>query len=240
MKVDLFIPCFIDQLFPETGFNMVRILEKYGCEVAYNTQQTCCGQPAYNSGFKDEAKAIGKKFLHDFSKTDHFIVAPSGSCTGYVRNYYTSLFENSSEHNEVKKVNTHLFEFTEFLVNVLHITDVGAHFAGKATYHDGCGSLRECGIKQQPRQLLEHVRGLDLVEMKECETCCGFGGTFAVKYEPISIGMAQTKVQSALDAGATYIISADLSCLLHLDTYIQQQQLPLKTMHLADVLVQGW
>ncbi len=240
MKVDLFIPCFIDQLFPETGFNMVRVLEKFECEVSYNTQQTCCGQPAFNSGFKDEARAIGKKFLHDFSRSDHFIVAPSGSCTGYVRNYYAGMFENSSEHNQVKKVNTHLFEFSEFLVQVLHLGDVGASFHAKATYHDGCGSLRECGIKQQPRQLLEQVRGLELIEMKEAETCCGFGGTFAVKYEPISIGMAQNKVDSALATGAEYIISADLSCLLHLESYIQEKKLPIKTMHLADVLVQGW
>lgn len=240
MKVDLFIPCFVDQLFPETGFNMLKVLEKFNCEVEYNTQQTCCGQPAFNSGYWDEAKAIGKKFLKDFSGTDHYIVAPSGSCTGYVRNYYQKLFENSAEHNDYKKVKMHLFEFTEFLVNVLHVTDVGASLHTKATYHDGCGTLRECGVKQQPRQLLEHVKGLELTEMKECETCCGFGGTFAVKYEPISTGMAYTKVQSAVETGAEYMISTDLSCLMHMDTYIRKHNMPLKTMHIADVLASGW
>lgn len=240
MKVDLFIPCFVDQLYPETGFNMVKVLEKFNCEVSYNTQQTCCGQPSFNSGYWDEARAIGRKFLKDFSADDHFIVAPSGSCTGYVRNYYHKLFDNSAEHNDVRKVKTHLFEFTEFLVNVLHISDVGATLTGTATYHDGCGTLRECGVKTQPRQLLSHVKGLELKEMKECETCCGFGGTFAVKYEPISTGMAYTKVKSALETGADYMISTDLSCLMHIDTYIQKQGLKMKTMHIADVLASGW
>ena len=118
MKVDLFIPCFVDQLYPETGFNMVKVLEKFGCEVHYNTAQTCCGQPAFNSGFWNEAKAIGKKFLKDFSGTEHYIVAPGGSCVGYIRNYYKQLFYNSAEHNDARKVKMHLFEFTEFLVNV--------------------------------------------------------------------------------------------------------------------------
>lgn len=236
MIVDLFIPCFIDQMYPETGFNMVKVLEKAGCEVHYNRQQTCCGQPAYNSGYQDDAKAIGRKFLHDFGKGDHYIVAPSGSCTGYIRNYYGRMFDNSSEHTVAKKVKERLFEFTEFLVNVLHITDIGAEFRGKATYHDGCGSLRECGIRQPPRQLLAHVKGLEVAEMKECETCCGFGGTFAVKYEPISTGMAQTKVKSAIETGAEYIISADQSCLLHLDAYIRKQGLNIKTIHIADIL----
>lgn len=240
MKVDLFIPCFVDQLFPETAFNMVKVLEKFNCEVNYNTQQTCCGQPAFNSGFWKEAKIIGKKFLNDFSGTDHYIVAPSGSCTGYVRNYYKKLFDATTELNAVKKVNVHLFEFTEFLVNVLHATDIGAALHTKATYHDGCGSLRECGIKRQPRQLLQHVKGLELVEMKECETCCGFGGTFAAKYESISTGMAYTKVQSAIEIGADCMISGDLSCLMHLDTYIQKQGLNMKTLHIADVLASGW
>jgi len=240
MLVDLFIPCFIDQLFPETAFNMVRVLEKLGCEVHYNKNQTCCGQPAFNNGNWDEARSIGQKFLKDFSDYDHFIVAPSGSCTGYVRSHYQRLFHNSPDHNAVKKVNTHLFEFAEFLVKVLKVTDVGASFPVKATYHDGCGSLRECGIKNEPRELLSHVDGLELVEMKECETCCGFGGTFAVKYEPIATGMAYTKVKSALETKAEYMISSDLSCFMHLDSYIREQGLNLKCMHIADVLVQGW
>lgn len=217
---------------------MVKVLEKAGCEVHYNPQQTCCGQPAYNSGFIEDARAIGRKLLHDFENGDHYIVAPSGSCTGYIRNYYNGLFENSAEHNLSKKVKLRLYEFTEFLVEVLKITDIGAQLPIKATYHDGCGSLRECGIKSPPRALLGQVKGLELTEMKECETCCGFGGTFAVKYEPISTGMAQTKVASAEQTGAECIISADLSCLMHIDAYLRSQGSPIKTMHIADVLAQ--
>lgn len=240
MKVDLFIPCFIDQIYPQTAFNMVKVLEKFNCEVRYNPNQTCCGQPAFNSGHWEESKAIGKKFLKDFSGSDHYIVAPSGSCTGYVRNYYQKLFENSGGHTDAKKVQMHLFEFTEFLVNVLHVTEVGAELNMKATYHDGCGTLRECGVRQQPRQLLEQVKGLELVEMKERETCCGFGGTFAVKYESIATGMAYTKIKSAIETGAEAIISTDASCFLHLESYIKEQGLNLKTMHIADVLASGW
>jgi len=239
MNVQLFIPCFVDQLYPETGMNMVKILEKLGCKVSYNTKQTCCGQPAFNAGYRDEAKAVAEKFLHDFDG-EGYIVGPSGSCTGYVRNYYEALFDNSAEHNLSNKVRGKMFEFTEFLTNILNVNDLGATLNGKATYHDACGALRECGIKAGPRKLLEHVRGLEMVEMKECETCCGFGGTFAVKYEPISIGMAQTKVQSALDTGAKYMITTDVSCMMHIQGYIDKNNLPIQTMHIADVLASGW
>ena len=132
------------------------------------------------------------------------------------------------------------FEITEFLLNIAKYDDFGASLAGKATYHDACGALRECGIKAGPRQLLSKVKGLELVEMKECETCCGFGGTFSVKFEPISVGMAQTKVQSALDTGAKYLLSTDVSCLMHIDGYIRKNNIDLKTMHVVDVLASGW
>jgi len=235
-KIQLFIPCFIDQLYPETGMNMVRVLERLGCEVNYNTKQTCCGQPAFNAGYRDEAKAVGTKFLHDFDG-EGYIVAPSGSCTGYVRNYFGELFDNSSDHNLNNHVRQNIFEYTEFLTDILKVDDIGATFNGKATYHDACGALRECGIKNGPRKLLQHVKGLELVEMKECETCCGFGGTFAVKFEPISMGMAQTKVKSALDTGAQYIITTDTSCLMHMQGYIDKNNLPIQALHIADVLV---
>lgn len=240
MNVDLFIPCFVDQLYPETGFNMVKILEKAGCTVHYNKEQTCCGQPAFNNGYRDEARSIGKKFLKDFSGSDNYVVCLSGSCTGYTRNYYQRIFNNTTEHNEVKKVNKRIFEFTEFLVDILKITDFGSVFPGKATYHDGCGSLRECGIKNAPRELLKNVERLELVEMKEAETCCGFGGTFALKFEPIATSMAHSKIKSSLETKAEYLISSDLSCLMHLEAYIKEQGLNLKCLHIADVLASGW
>lgn len=219
--------------------NMVKVLEKLGCHVTYNMRQTCCGQPAFNAGYRNEARSVAGKFLNDF-KEHTYIVSPSGSCTGYIRNYYDKLFENSSEHNLCNQVQGNAYEFTEFLINVLNVDDAGATLHGKATYHDACGALRECGIKSGPRRLLEKVRGLELAEMGECETCCGFGGTFAVKYEPISIGMAETKMKSAMETGARYIITTDVSCMMHMQGYIDNNRLPIQTMHIADVLASGW
>lgn len=239
MNVQLFIPCFIDQLYPQTAFNMVKVLEKVGCTVQYNTEQTCCGQPAFNAGFQREAKEVCTKFLNDFSGAD-YIVAPSASCIGFVRNYYPQLFDNSSHHNEVKELQKRAFEFSDFLVNVMNVEDVGASLPVKATYHDSCAALRECKIKAEPRTLLSHVKGLELVEMNDVETCCGFGGTFAVKFESISIGMADQKVTNARQTGAECIISTDHSCLMHLDGYIRHKHLGLQTMHIADVLASGW
>lgn len=239
MKVQIFIPCFVDQLYPQTAFNMVKVLEKATCEVAYNTNQTCCGQPAFNAGFWDEARAVCSKFLKDFEGAD-YIVAPSASCVGFVRNYYSKLFENSSQRNQVKDLSKRTFEFTEFLTDVLKIENFGAELNVKATYHDSCAALRECKIKQGPRNLLSHVKGLELVEMQDNETCCGFGGTFAVKFDAISIGMADQKTRNAMETGAEMIISTDLSCLMHIDGYIKGKELPLKTMHIADVLASGW
>lgn len=218
---------------------MVKVLKKAGCDVIYNPAQTCCGQPAYNAGYTDEAKIVAAKFVNDMSE-DAFIVGPSGSCTGFVRNYYNNMLENSSDHIACKKVQRNIFEFTEFLTQVLKIDNLGAQLNGKATYHDACGALRECKIKAGPRQLLANVKGLELVEMKESETCCGFGGTFAVKYEPISIGMAQNKVKSALETGAQYIITTDVSCMMHMQGYIDHRNLPITTLHIADVLASGW
>ncbi|HEV2481393.1 MAG TPA: (Fe-S)-binding protein [Puia sp.] len=235
MTVQLFIPCFVDQLFPQTAFNMVKVLEKAGVDVEYNEEQTCCGQPAFNAGFRDEARDVCSKFLKDFSGHD-YVVAPSASCVGFVRNYYGTLFDNSSVHNEVRDLGKRIFEFSSFLVNVLGIEDFGATLYGKATYHDSCAGLRECRIKEEPRKLLSRVRGLELLEMNDVETCCGFGGSFAVKFESISSAMADQKVNNALQTGADHIISTDLSCLMHLDGYIRHKGLPIRTMHIADVL----
>lgn len=239
MNIQLFIPCFVDQLYPQTAFNMIKVLEKLGCTVSYNTNQTCCGQPSFNSGFQDEARAVAAKFIKDFAGTD-YIVAPSASCTGFVRNYYNTLFDNSSVHNEVKSLQKRMYEFTEFLTDVLKVEDVGATLEGKATYHNSCAALRECKIKEGPRKLLKNVRGLELVEMNDNETCCGFGGTFAVKYETISVAMADQKVNNAVATGAQYLISTDLSCLMHLDGYIKKKGYNLRTLHMADVLANGW
>lgn len=235
MDVQLFIPCFIDQLYPSTAFNMVTVLEQVGCTVHYNANQTCCGQPAFNAGFRQQSADVCKKFLRDFSGTE-YIVAPSASCVGFVRNYYSTVLEGTDLSYEISTVAGRIHEFSDFLVNVLGVQHTGAVLNGKATYHDSCAALRECRIKTEPRSLLANVQGLELIEMHDVETCCGFGGSFAVKFEPISIAMADQKVSNALATGADYIISTDHSCLMHLDGYIRHKNLKLQTMHLADVL----
>ncbi len=236
--VDLFIPCFIDQIYPQTGFNMVKLLEKAGLTVHYNPNQTCCGQMAFNSGFWDEAKDLGIKFLNDFSN-NRPVVGPSASCIGYVRNGYQELFHNTAYHLDYKNLQSNIYEITDFLVNVIGVTDFGSVFEHTITYHDSCAARREYGLKDEPRLLLSKVKGLKLVEMKDTHVCCGFGGTFSVKFEPISTAMAEQKVQNALDTGAEYIVSTDSSCLMHQYGYIKKHKLPIKVAHIVDVLASG-
>lgn len=238
-KVEVFIPCFIDQLYPQTAFNTIKVLEKAGCEVIYNPEQTCCGQPAYNAGFFDEAKKVGNKFLHDFTE-NRTIVSPSASCTGMVKHGFNALFTNTMVHNKCRNIQSNIYELSDFLINVLNKDYFGAELEGRAVYHDSCSGLRDCHIKEEPRQLLSKVDGLELVEMKDTDVCCGFGGTFAVKFESISSAMAEQKVHNALEMEAEYIISTDVSCLLHLQAYIDEHKTPIKTMHIADVLAHGW
>jgi L-lactate dehydrogenase complex protein LldE len=239
MLVDIFIPCFIDQIYPQTGMNMVKILEKLGVDVHYNGNQTCCGQMAFNSGFWDEAKEMGAKFIRDFPN-DRPVISPSASCSGMIKNYYPWLFHNTALHYEYKQLKKNMVEFTDFLVNVLKMEEVGAEFNHIVTYHDSCAALREYGIREEPRVLLSKVKGLTLIEMKNNDVCCGFGGTFSVKFEPISTAMAEQKVKHALETGAEYIISTDSSCLMHQQAYIDKHRLPMKTMHIIDVLASGW
>ena len=239
MLVDIFIPCFVDQIYPNTAFNMIKVLEKVGCQVNYNPEQTCCGQPAFNAGFWDKCKEVAEKFITDFPN-ERSIVTPSASCAGMIKNYYPEIFHNTAHHNKVKNIQKNIFELSDFLVNVLHVSDVGARLDGVATYHDSCSALREIGLKKEPRTLLESVRGLEIREMNETDTCCGFGGTFSVKYESIAVGMAEQKIIHAEDTQSEFLISTDLSCLMHLDGYLKKQNSKLKIMHLADVLASGW
>lgn len=237
MKIQLFVPCFIDQLYPEVAMNMVKVLRKAGCEVTYNTNQTCCGQPAFNAGFWEDAKDVCQKFLRDF-EGDAPIVAPSASCVGFVKNYYKKLFGEG--HPASSAVANRIFEFSDFLVNQLQVTQFGARLEGAATYHDSCAALRECCIKKEPRILLANVAGLTLTEMHDVETCCGFGGSFAVKFDAISAAMADQKLTNATDTHAQYLISTDMSCLMHIDGAAKKQGLSLTSLHLADVLASGW
>ncbi len=241
-SVSLFIPCFVDQIRPEIAWSMVKILEKVGCDVHYNPQQTCCGQPAFNAGYFPEAKSVAKKFLNDFTSNYDYIVSPSASCVGMIRNSYYQLFEDNKEILE--KCHTHqkkIYELTEFLVDVLRIDKIeNAIFEKKVTYHDSCSGLRECGIYDAPRKLLKNVRGLELIELTENETCCGFGGTFSVKFESISTAMADQKITHATKTEADYITSTDYSCLMHLDAFLSKKESPIQTIHIAEILASGW
>jgi L-lactate dehydrogenase complex protein LldE len=225
MRVGLFIPCFVDQLFPKVGVAMVTVLRRLKIDVDYPAAQTCCGQPAFNTGYWDEARQLAQRYREIFAGYDA-VVCPSGSCTAMVRNFYPEL--------RVEPPAT--FEFTEFLVKKLGVTDVGARFPAKVTYHDACHALRELRLKDEPRQLLRHVRGLELLEMAEAEACCGFGGTFSVKFPQISYAMDEVKCLSIQQTGAEYVVSGDSSCLMQIAGYLQQHKLPVKTIHLAEVL----
>ncbi|MFP4063923.1 MAG: (Fe-S)-binding protein [Bacteroidales bacterium] len=237
----LFIPCFVDQLFPHTGFSMLKVLKRADqlrqkhMQFHYNPEQTCCGQAAFNSGYWDEAKHLGEKFIRDFMEYD-YVVAPSASCTSMVRNYHTQMFYNSALHNESNYLRRKIFELTDFLVNVMEVEDLEVTFEGRVCFHDACVALREYGLGDQPRQLLRQVRGLELLEMQDQDVCCGFGGAFAVKHEAISTAMAEQKIQHALDSGAGYIVSTESSCLMHLEGYIKKHNIPIQTIHIADLL----
>lgn len=237
--VDIFIPCFVDQIYPQTAFNMIKVLEKAGCTVNYNPEQTCCGQPAFNAGYWELCKDVAEKFIADFPN-DRYIVTPSASCAGMVKNYYPEIFGNTVQLNKSKNIQKNIIELSDFLVNVLKVTDIGAKLDGVATYHDSCSALREMNIKTEPRLLLSKVKGLEIREMNDTETCCGFGGTFSVKYESIAVGMAEQKIINATATEARILISTDLSCLMHLDGYLKKENKNLKVMHLADVLASGY
>ena len=240
MKVQLFVPCFIDQFYPQTASNCMKLLKKAGYEVKYNPEQTCCGQPAFNSGYWKEAESLATKFISDFEGEEP-IVSPSASCSGFVKNYYTKLFEKDKTNNQSSELlSGRIFELSDFLVNQIKFVDFNSEFNHKITFHDSCAGLREYGIKDEPRLLLKKVNGLELVEMDNTSTCCGFGGTFAAKFHDISTAMTEQKVENAMATGVEYIVSTEASCLMNLESYIRKQKLNIKTIHLADVLTSGW
>jgi len=229
MRVGLFIPCFVDQLFPNAGKAMVTVLRRLKIDVDFPAAQTCCGQPAFNTGYWDEARVLAQRYLEIFRGYDA-VVCPSGSCTAMVRNFYPELLGGANQ------TTANTFEFAEFLVRKLGVTDVGAKFPAKVTYHDGCHGLRELRLKDEPRALLRKVAGLELVEMDQAETCCGFGGTFSVKFPMVSYAMDEVKVQSIQRTGADYVVSADSSCLMQIAGYLTRNKLPVKTISLAEIL----
>lgn len=239
MKVDLFIPCYIDQFYPNTARNTVKVLHRAGVDVDYNPEQTCCGRFAYNAGRFDDAKELGDKFLQDFTG-DNPVVAPTASCVAYVKERFPELFFNTANHLNYKKLVDNIYELSDYLVNTLHYDDFGAVFPHKVTVHDSCGALRGLRIGKEIRQLLSKVKGLDLIEMKQTDLCCGSEISLKANHPVLSEGMASHKVRNALNTGAEFIVSTDMSCLMHQQMYIDKQGVPIKVIHIADVLASGW
>jgi len=237
VTVTLFIPCFVDLLYPQVGIAMVQILEMLGHRVVCPEAPACCGQPAFNTGYWAESRAVAGRVLERVRDAEVIVIA-SGSCGAMLKVFYPDLFAGTPQEALAREVSARCFEFSQFLVDRLGVTDLGARFAHRVTYHDGCHSLREMRLQAAPRRLLAQVRGLELVEMPEA-VCCGFGGTFAAKFPMISTAMGQGKCELALATGAEYIVSSDSSCLMHLQGLIDRQRLPLKTLHLAEVLAQS-
>jgi L-lactate dehydrogenase complex protein LldE len=238
MRITLFIPCFIDSLYPRVGISMVELLERLGHTIDFPEEQTCCGQPPFNSGYWDEARDVARRQMNVFRDAE-VVVSASGSCGAMFKKFYAELFEGQPEEAEARALGAKTWEFSEFLVKKLGVRDVGARYEGKVTFHDGCHGLRELGTKEAPRELLRAVKGLELVEMNEGENCCGFGGTFAVKYPQISTAMAEVKCQSILDTGVELVVSNDSSCLMQIQGWLNQNSpRVVKSMHLAEILAQ--
>ncbi len=215
MRISLFVPCLIDQFFPQIAVSTVRVLRKLGVEVAYPEAQTCCGQPAFNMGYHDEAKKLAERFIRIFSDAE-YIVTPSGSCGSMVRVFYPTLPIHEELKEPLEHVRKRTYELSEFLVNVLKVTDIGAAFSGRVTYHDSCHLLRELNVKDPPRLLLRNVKGIDFVEMEESNSCCGFGGSFSVKFPEISTAMVEEKVKSIQKPELSMLLPATwaVSCKL--------------------------
>ena len=235
-QVSLFVTCMVDQLFPKIGMAMATVLERLGYRVNFPEEQTCCGQPAFNSGYRNEARTVARHFLKTFEASEQ-IVVPSGSCTAMVTHHFAELFPKEPEtlarvHAMEKKV----YEFATFLTEVAGVEDVGARLQDVVTFHDGCHALRELGIRSAPRRLLAHVKDLELREMLPAEECCGFGGTFAVKFAELSGAMVRTKIDSILLTGATTVVSLDPSCLMQISGGLSRAGSSVRTMHLAEVL----
>ena len=235
-RVSLFVTCIVDQLFPQVGIAMTQVLERLGFEVDFPQAQTCCGQPAFNSGYPDEARQVARHFLDVFGDAEYIIV-PSGSCTSMITHHYEELFQRDEKLlAQVRNITGRVWEFSQFVLQIANVEDVGARFEGVVTYHDSCHALRELHIKEGPRRLLAKVRGLTLREMEAAEECCGFGGTFSIKFPEVSGAMARTKIDSIRKTEADAVVSVDSSCLMQLQGAIQRAGLPIRTLHLAEVL----
>ncbi|MFZ5814918.1 MAG: (Fe-S)-binding protein [Bacillota bacterium] len=232
MRVSLFITCLSDMFFPNVGEAVVRLLKRHGVQVDFPMEQTCCGQPAFNSGFHDEARQMARQWVKAFERAE-YVVTPSGSCAAMVRTHYPDLLPESRE------IASRTYEFTQFLVDVLKVEDLGAKFKARAAYHHSCHMRRELGIYHQPLTLLRHVEGLELVEVPRGELCCGFGGTFSVKMPEISEAMVSDKVSAVASTGADILVGSDSSCIMNIGGRMSREGRPIRVMHTAELLWEG-
>jgi len=239
LKVSLFATCLVDQFFPQVGVSVVRLLRRQGCEIDFPEQQTCCGQPAFNTGYVEEARKIARHTLKVFADAE-YVVLPSGSCAGMIHHYYPELFahEKSLLHQAERFIEK-TYEFSQFMVNVLGVEDVGARFPHRVTYHPSCHGTRLLGVRQEPLTLLRHVRQLELVPLPHAEDCCGFGGTFSVKLGDVSAKMVEEKVENILRSGAEYVVGMDTACLMNIGGYMKRHEIGVQTLHLAELLDRG-
>ncbi len=234
--VTLFIQCLVDTIYPEVAEAMVRVFKRLGISFTCPTDQTCCGQPAFNSGYRRQARIAAKHFIEVFEDSE-LIVCPSGSCVNMVRHHYAALFQNNPKWlRRAQDLAGRIYEFSEYLVDILGVGDLGARFDAKVTYHDSCHLLRGIGVKEQPRALLANVSGLDFVEMYNSDTCCGFGGTFSLKYTDISNAMVIDKVNNIIATGASAVVGCDMGCLMNIEGKLSRMGADIKVMHLAQIL----
>lgn len=237
MKVTLFITCLVDQLCPQVGVATVGILRRAGCEVVFDDRQTCCGQPAFNTGYRSEARKFAERFIEIFESTDaEYIVSPSGSCTAMVRHFHELFKGEDAWIERAEKVSVRTFELSAFLVNVLKREDLGAKFDGKLTWHDACHALRELGLKSEPRALLKNVAGAEFVELRNSDACCGFGGTFSVKFPEISTAILDEKIAAIEESGADAVVACDASCLMQIGGRLSRLGKKTKAVHIAEIL----
>jgi len=237
VKVSLFITCLVDQLCPNVGKATVDVLRRAGCEVVFDERQTCCGQPAFNTGYRSEARKFATRFIEIFEESDaDYIVSPSGSCTAMIH-HFPELFEDDDEWRErAQRIADRTHELSSFLVRVLKVEDVGASWTGRVTWHDACHGLRDLNLKTEPRTLIRHVRGAEFVELQNADSCCGFGGTFSVKYPEISVAILDQKIDAIERAGVNAVVSGDASCLMQIGGRLSRKGSKVRVMHIAELL----
>ena len=237
MKVSLFITCLVDQLCPQVGVAAVKVLRRAGCEIVFDERQTCCGQPAFNTGYRKEARKFAEKFIEIFEQSDaEYIVSPSGSCTAMVKHFHELFPDDKSWRERSEKIAAKTFEFTSFLVNVLKIETTNAKFSGKLTWHDACHGLRDLNIRREPRKLLKSVENAEFIELQGADVCCGFGGTFSVKFPEISAAILDSKIEAIENSGADAVVSCDASCLMQIGGRLSRINSKVKPLHIAEIL----